>query len=77
MSAGIGSSNRMKLKQGSMVPDTTDIITCHTAFSLSTRLVEHLPVCGWFCVACRILKRRASLVTKGLDVETRDTLLSV
>ena len=44
-------------------------------YSLCGRLVEHLPVCGWLCVACRILKRRASSVTKGWKDKTRDTLL--
>ena len=35
----------------------------------------HLLVCGWLCVACGILKRRSSSVTKRWDDETRDTLL--
>ena len=35
----------------------------------------HLPVCGWLCVACRILKKRASSVTKGWDDKTRGALL--
>ena len=39
------------------------------------RLVGHLPVCGWLCVACGIHKRQASSVTKGWDDEARDTIL--
>ena len=30
---------------------------------------------GWLRVACGVLKRRASLVTKGWNDETRDNLL--
>ena len=35
----------------------------------------HQPVCGWLRVATGIMKRRASMVTKGWDDETADALL--
>ena len=62
-------------KRGSMVPDTPDIVTRQAVFSLCGRLVGHFPECGWLRVACRVLKRRASSVTKSWDNEMRDSLL--
>ena len=62
-------------KRGSMVPDAPNIVTRWAVFSLCGRLVGHFPVCGWLRVACGVLKRRASLVTKGWDDETRENLL--
>ena len=56
-------------------PTPPRIITRRTEFSLCGRLVGHLSVCGWLCVACGILKRRASSVAKGWDDKTRDALL--
>ena len=44
-------------------------------FSLCGKLVGHFPVCGWLRVACSILKRRASAVTKGWDDEAKDAPL--
>ena len=56
-------------KWGTMVLDALDIVTRRAVFSLCGRLVWHFQVCGWLCVACRVLKRRAS------SVKTRDNLL--
>ena len=58
-----------------MVPDAPNIVTRQAVFSLCGRLVGHFPVCGWLCVACEVLKRRASSVTKGWDDEMGDNLL--
>ena len=59
----------------SMVLDAPDIVMRRAVFSLCGRLVGHFPVCGWLCVACGVLKRRASLVAKGSDDEARNNLL--
>ena len=66
---------KLQWRQGSVVPNVPRVITWRTVFSLCWRLVGHLPVCDWLRVACRILKRRASSVTKGWDDKTRDALL--
>ena len=66
---------KLRWKRGSRVPDAPDIVTRRAVFSLCGRLVGHFPVCGWLRVACGVLKRRASSVTKGWDDETRDNLL--
>ena len=66
---------KLQWRRGSMVPDVPCVSTWQTVFSLCGRLVGHLPVCGWLRVACRILKRKASSVTKGWDDKTRDALL--
>ena len=66
---------KLQWKQESMVLDAPDIVTRWAVFSLCGRLVGHFPVCGWLCVACGVLKRRASSVTKGWDDEMRDNLL--
>ena len=55
----------LRWRQGSVVPDTLDVITQQTVFSLCGGLIRHLPVCGWLRVVCGILKRRANSVTKG------------
>ena len=59
---------------GSMVPNTLNVVMRRAVFSLCGRLVGHFPVCGWLRVTCRVLKRRASSVTKGWGDETRDNL---
>ena len=66
---------KLRWKRESMVPDAPDIVTRRAVFSLCGRLVGHSPMCGWLHVACGLLKRRASSVTKGWDDETRDNLL--
>ena len=38
---------KLQWKQGSMVPDTPDIVMQWAVFSLCRRLVGHFPVCGW------------------------------
>ena len=67
--------DEIQWKQGSMVPDTPNIITWWTVLSLGGRLVRPHLVCTWLHVACRILKRRGSLVTKDFNDEMRDILL--
>ena len=62
-------------KRESIVPEVPSVFTRQTVFSLCKRLVRYLPVCGWLHVACRILKRQASSITKGSDNEARDTVL--
>ena len=57
----------LRWRQGSIVPNALDVVMQRTVFSLCGRLVEHLLVCGWLRVACRILKKRASLVMKRWD----------
>ena len=56
---------KVRWKRGSMVVDAPDIVTRRAVFSLCGRLVRHFPVCGWLRVACGVLKRMASSVTKG------------
>ena len=66
---------KLQWKRGSMAPDAPDIVMQWAVFSLCGRLVRHFPVCGWLCVACGVLKRRANSVTKGWDDEKRNNLL--
>ena len=65
----------LRWKRGSVVPEVPNVITRRTVFSLCGRLVRHLPMCGWLRVACRMLKRQASSVTKDWDDKARDTVL--
>ena len=58
-----------------MVPDAPNIVMQWAVFSLCGRLVGHFLVCSWLHVACKVLKERASSITKGWDDETRDNLL--
>ena len=67
--------DKLRWKRGSVVPEAPSVVTRRTVFSLCGRLVGHLPVCGWLRVACGILRRRASSVTKGWDDEAKDTVL--
>ena len=62
-------------KRGSMVPDAPFMVTWRAVLSSCGRFVGHLPVCCWLRVACGVLKRRTSSVTKGWDDEMRDNLL--
>ena len=69
-------------KQGSfrwrlrvVLPEVPDVLTRRGVFSLCGILVGHLTVFGWFRVATGIMKRRASMVTKGWNDETADALL--
>ena len=66
---------KLRWKRGSMVPDAPEIVTRRAVFSSCGKLVGHFSVCGWLRVDCGVLKRKASLVTKGWDDETRDNLL--
>ena len=58
---------------GSRSTQTLDKMCCF--FPQCDGLVEHLPVCGWLHVAANTIKGRASIVTKGWDDETTDTLV--
>ena len=58
-----------------MVLNAPSVVTQQTVLFMRGRLVGHLLVCGWLHVACGIVKKRASLATKGWDDETKDTLL--
>ena len=65
----------LRWKRGSVVPEVPSVVVRRTVFSMCGRLVGHLPVCGWLCMACGIHKRQASSVTKGWDDEARDAVL--
>ena len=67
--------SKLRWMRRSMVPDAADIVLRVAVFSLCRRLVRHFLVCGLLCVACGVLKRRVSSVTKGWDDATRDNLL--
>ena len=41
-------------------------------FSLCSRLVRHLSVCGWLRVAASLVKRRAKAVTSAWDDQVKD-----
>ena len=58
-----------------MLPEVPDILTRRSVFSLCGILVGHLTVFGWLRLATDIMKRRASMVTKGWDDESADALL--
>ena len=69
-------------KQGSfrwrhraVLPEVPDVLTRRGVFSLCGILVGLLTVFGWLHVATGIMKRRASMVTKGWDDESADALL--
>ena len=52
------------------------VITRRNIFSLCGKLVGHLPVGGWLCVAVAFIKRRASDVTTGWDEKIDDAPLN-
>ena len=59
---------------GNIVPEISMVVTRWTVFSLCGRLVRHIPMCGWLHVAGGVFKRQTSLITKGWDDETKDTI---
>ena len=65
----------LKWGRGTAVPEVPHVFTRRAIFSLSGKLVGHLPVCGSTRAATGTIKRRASAVTKGWDDETTDDLL--
>ena len=62
----------LRWKRGKVVPGILGVVMRRTVFSMCERLVEYLSQYGWLRVVCRILNRRASLVTKGWEDETKD-----
>ena len=70
-----GKQGSLRWRRGAALPEVPDALTRRGVFSLCGILVGHLPVCGWLLVATSIMKRRASMVTKGWDDKTADALL--
>ena len=70
-----GKQGSLRWRRRAMLPEVPDALTRRVVFSLCGILIGHLPVCGLFRLATGIMKRRASMVTKGWDDETADTLL--
>ena len=65
----------LRWRRGAALTEVPDALTRRGAFSLCGILVGNQTVCGWLHVANGIMKRRASMVTKGWDDEIADALL--
>lgn len=74
---GLTVGMELRWKRRSIIPEVPDIVTWWTVFSLRGRILGHFPLCEWFCVACGIINKRASLDTKSWDDYVRDPLSSV
>ena len=61
--------NSLYWRRGNKIPDMTCVVTRRNAFSQCGKLVRHLPVGGWLCVAVAFIKRRASDITAGWYVK--------
>ena len=70
-----GEQGTLQWRHGTAVPEVTNVLTRRAVFSLCGRFVRHLPVCGWLHVVPSTIERRASIVTKGWNNKTTDTLL--
>ena len=70
-----GKQGSFRWSHRAVLPEVPDVLTRRCVFSLCGILVGHLLVCGWLHVATGIMKRRASMVTKGWDDESADALL--
>ena len=55
---------------GGELPMLPDILTRQSMFSLCGKLMGHLPVCGWLCIATAFVRRRTNSVTAGCDDAT-------
>ena len=71
----LGEQGTLQWRHRTAVPEVLDVLTRRAVFSLCGALLGHLPVCGWLRVAASTRKCWASIVTKGWDDETADTLL--
>ena len=71
-----GEDNSLYWGRGNKIPDMPRVVTRQNIFSLCGKLVGHLPVGGWLCVAVAFIKRRASEVTTGWDDEIDDAPLN-
>ena len=67
-----GEDNSLYWRRGNKIPD----MPRQNIFSLCSKLVGHLPVGGWLCVAVAFIKRRASDVTVGWDDKIDDAPLN-
>ena len=70
-----GKHGSFRWRHRTVLPEVPDALTRRGVFSLCGILVGHLTVFGWLRVVTGIMKRRASMVTKGWDDETTDALL--
>ena len=61
-----GGDHTLYWRRGNKIPDMPRVVTQHNIFSLRGKLVGHLPMGGWFCVA-GAFKWRASEVTDCHD----------
>ena len=57
-------------------PDMPRVVMRQNVFSLCGKLVGHLPVGGWLCVAVAFIKQRASDITAGWDDKIDDDPLN-
>ena len=57
---------------GSELPMLLDILTRRSIFSLCGKLMGHLPVCSWLCIATAFVRWCANSETAGWDNETQD-----
>ena len=71
-----GEDNSLYWKRGNKISDMPRVVMRWNLFSLCGKLVEHLPMGGWLCVAVAFIKRRASDVTAGWDDKIDDTPLN-
>ena len=67
-----GEESSLYWRRGNKIPDLPRVVTRRNVFSLCSKLVGHLPVGAWLCVAVALIKRRISDVTSGWDDKIDD-----
>ena len=65
-------NGKLQWCRGGELPMFPDVFTRRNIFSLSRKLMGHLPVCGWLRVTTAFVRRRANSVTAGWDDETQN-----
>ena len=63
---------KLMLSRGNRLEEIARKLSRRTIFSISGQFVSHLPVCGWLCVVCSIIKRKVVPLTIGWDDEVHD-----
>lgn len=64
-----GEQNNLYCKRRSEVPKAPKVLT----WWKGRKLVGHLPVCDWLCIATAFITHRATVITFGWDDEVRDS----
>ena len=70
-----GEDNSLYWRRGNKIPDMPCVVTRQNVFSLCGKLVGHLPVGGWLCLAVAFIKRKASDIAAGWDEKIDNAFL--